>query len=270
MTEVAAVARRLGRRAVPHARLRWTISLIWILSRKAFQIRFKRSFLGILWVIVQPAVQAAVLIFIVLKVFRAAPSHDYPLYVLSGMVPWAFTLHSLGGATASVVENASLVRKVRVPSVVYPASAVGGYFIAFLAPLSLLCLTSLLNGAFSTATMLLPLAVVLHVALLLGVGTLTAGYYVTYRDVRHMIEAGTSLLFYLTPIIYELRQLPGWAQNVVRANPLCGVMSIYRAALVGRPLDGAAVLVSCLFTGAVLVLLPTAFARRAGEFADLV
>ena len=252
----------------PH--LRWTLGLVGMLAMKNFRTRYKRSFLGVLWVVVQPTLQALVLSFVVVKVFHAKTVGDYTLYVLSGTVVWGFTQIGLNSATSSVVDNASLVKKVRVAPIVYPASSIGGQFLGFLAPLGVLTLLCAAHGKLSLTSALLPAAIALHVLFILALGLLTAALYVTYRDIAPLVTAVLSLAFYATPILYDVTQLPNWTQDLVRANPMTGVLSLYRAALLDRQVDELALVVSAVVSALLLVLSLSVFRRRAGEFADLV
>jgi ABC-2 type transport system permease protein len=261
---------RLLHRVVRAPHLRWTLGLIGLLALKNFRTRYKRSFLGVLWVVVQPTLQAVILSFVVVRVFHAQTVGDYTLYVLTGTVVWGFTQVGLNSATTSVLDNASLVKKVRVAPIVYPASSVGGQLLGFLAPLAVLLLLCAVHGTLSWTALLVPAAVALHVLFLLALGLLTASLYVTYRDVAPLVTAVLSLAFYATPILYDVHQLPSWAQDVVRANPMTGVLSLYRAVFLGRGVDTPALVLSLVVSALLLALSLSVFRRRAGEFADLV
>jgi lipopolysaccharide transport system permease protein len=267
---MTSLATKVGHVVLPNPRVRWTVGLVVALSLKDFRTRFRRSFFGIAWLLVQPVMQALVLFFVAAHVFRVRGVDNYPLFILSGVMPWAFTSQGLSAATMSVVANAPLVKKVRVPPITFPMAAAGGSLLVFFAPLSLLVVVSVIAGGISWWVLLLPLVLLLHYALVVSVGTLTAGFYVYYRDIRNFVEAVMGLLLYATPVMYPLSLLPGWAEPIVRANPMTGILGTYRAMFTGRGIDFGALCVSVGFVAVVLPLGTYIFTRRSGEFADLV
>lgn len=251
--------------------IRSALGLTWVLSKKNFQVRYKRAALGVLWAIVQPSFQAVFLSFVFLSVFHYGKGiHDYPLYVLSGMLPWAFFASGVIAATTAIVENASLVKKVALPRVIFPVSAVGGVALAFIASLGVLIGAAFFGGDAGWNLLLLPVAVVLEVLIVAAIGTLACAFHVAFRDVRYIVESSLLVGLYATPVLYELSKAPPRAQVFLRINPMSGVMTLYRTALLGRPLDLAAVVIGSIVTVVVLAAALVFFAQRSDEFPDLV
>ena len=251
--------------------LRSALGLTWVMSVKNFQVRYKRAALGVLWAVVQPSFQAVFLSFVFLSVFHYGKGiHDYPLYVLSGMLPWAFFASGVIAATTVIVDNASLIKKVAVPRVIFPISAVGGVALAFVASLGVLVGAAFFLGEAGWNLLLLPVAVVLEVLIVIALGTLACSFHVAYRDVRYIVESSLLVGLYATPVLYELSKAPPRAQAFLRINPMSGVMTLYRTALLGRPLDLASVVIGAAVTAVLLALALASFARRSDEFPDLV
>lgn len=247
------------------------LALTWTLSRKNFQVRYKRALLGVVWAVLQPAVQAIVLSIVFRVVFKADMGIEhFPVFVLAGIMPWAFFSQSLSNATVSVLENGSLVKKVAMPLVVFPLSAIGGTGLAFVAAVPVLLVGGLAVGGVGWGVLLLPLAVLLQILAVVGLALLTASLYPAFRDVRYLVESSLMVGLYLTPVLYDLSRLPSWAADLIRLNPLTGVLSLYRAAFLSRDVDWAAVGLSVLVSSLLLVLGLLVFRRRSDEFADLV
>lgn len=244
--------------------------LVWAMSRKNFQVRYKRAALGILWAILQPAFQAAVLSFVFLKILHIDAVPKYPLYVLSGILPWTFFASSVLAATTAVVDNASLVKKVALPLSVFPVSAAGGTAIAFSASLSVLVVVTAIFGSFGVQVLLLPVALALELCVIVGVALITGAFHVAFRDVRYAVESAMVLGIYASPILYALERVPGSWRWLIRLNPMTGILELTRNAVLHHPIDGAAVLSSAGVAVGLLALGSWLFRRRAGEFADLV
>jgi ABC-type polysaccharide/polyol phosphate export permease len=266
-------AERVAHRAHRHHRtdrLRTYVGLVGALSRKNFQIRFKRASLGVLWAILQPAFQAAFLSFVFLKVFRITRVPHYPLYVLSGILPWAFFSQSAIAATTSIVDNAALVRKVSVPRSIFPLSAIGGTAMAFAAALLVLVAATAVSGLLGLGVLLLLPAVVLEILFLTGVSLITSSFNVAFRDVKYLVESSLLVGLYATPILYDLDPVSSGFRNAIRLNPMTGVLSLTRAAILGRSVDGRAVVCSLLVSSVLVAAGALLFHRRSDEFADLL
>lgn len=252
-------------------RVREFASLTWTLSRKNFQVRYKRAALGVVWAVVQPAFQAVVLSFVFIKVFKAGNGIEhFPLFVLTGLLPWTFFAQSLSIGTVSIVENGPLIKKVAVPLVIFPLSAIGGSAMAFAMALPVLVVGGLSVGGLGWHVLLLPAAVLLHLLSVVGLATLTSSLYPAFRDVRYLVESSLIVGLYLTPVLYPPDRLPDIARQILRFNPLTGVLNLYRASLLSRPVDLASIGASVLVSGVLLVAGLAVFRRRSDEFADLV
>ena len=244
--------------------------LVWAMSRKNFQVRYKRAALGVLWAVLQPAFQAAVLSFVFLKILHIDAVPKYPLYVLSGILPWTFFTQSVLAATTSVVDNSALVKKVALPLSMFPVAAAGGTAIAFSASLSVLVVVTAIFGSFGVNVLLLPVALALELAVIVGVALITGSFHVAFRDVRYVVESAMVIGVYASPILYALERVPSDWRPLVRLNPITGVLELTRNAVLGHPVDGAAVLSSVGMAAFLLLLGSWLFKRRSGEFADLV
>jgi ABC-type polysaccharide/polyol phosphate export permease len=248
---------------------RWS-GLVGVLAVKNFRQRYLRSRLGVLWAILQPTGQAIVLSIVFVKVFRIHGVPHYPLYVLTGMMTWQLFASSTLSATSSAVDNGGLVRKVPLPKLVFPLSAVGGSLIVYGVQSAVLVGGSLIAGTFGPEVLLVPVGALLAAALASGLGLLGCAFHVAFRDIRFLLESGLLLVFYATPVLYDPVRLPESLRHYLRFNPMYGVMSIQRGALLGRAIDPWAVLISAV-TAILLILAGLfAFRRRSADFADLL
>src|ERR1700751_5839272 len=96
--------------------------LIWALALKELKIRYKRSFLGFLWALLNPLLQMIVLALVFSTVMRIPIPH-YAVFLVSVLMPWTFFAQSLSYAADSIVGNADLIKKVSLPKVVFPVAA---------------------------------------------------------------------------------------------------------------------------------------------------
>ena len=184
--------------------------------------RYKRSALGILWSLINPLASLLIYATVFRHIIQAPPSPGDPsgldsfaLWLLCGLLPWAFFSMATSSGMRSVVENAGLVRKVWFPREVLVVGAVGALQVTFFIELGLLVVTLLIAG-----NMVLPwlpvLLLVLAMLFVFTVGiTLTlAAAFVSFRDLSHLwgvvIQAG----FYAAPVIFPIALLEGKANNI--------------------------------------------------------
>lgn len=261
--------RRAAARVVPNPRWRHALGLVLALAKKNVKIRYKRTSLGVAWAVGQPLLQAAVLTFVFTRVFRGPRMENFGLFVLCGVMPYSAISSGIQVACTSVVENASLVKKVMLPRLVFPLAAVGATLTVFAASLTVLVGVSALTGELGLRTIgLLPLGILALLLLALSVGIFAAALYVQYRDVKFVLESGLLMLFYASPVFYDSSRL-GSVAHWQRLNPVTGVLSLVRGALAGLPVDWVAVGWTFSFGAVVLAIALVVFQRRAQLFADL-
>lgn len=252
-----------------HRFLQWA-DLLRVLAMKNFRQRYLRSRLGVAWALLQPIAQASVMSFVFVKIFKVHRVEHYPLYVLSGIMCWQFFQSAAVGGSTAVVDNAGLVRKVAVPKITFPLSAVGGQLLVLSLQLVVLISGSAIIGTLSEAAPLLLLAVLLAALLSTSVAVLFCSMHVSVRDVRFLLESGLMMAFYLTPVLWDPARLPATYRHFLEWNPMTGVLSLVRAALLERPVDWTAVGITCLVIPALLAVALPLFHRQATDFADLV
>jgi ABC-type polysaccharide/polyol phosphate export permease len=230
-----------------------------------------RSRLGVLWALLQPIAQAAVLSVVFLKIFKVHRVPHYPVYVLSGIMTWGFFQQAAIGGTTSVVDNASLVKKVAVPKVTFPVSVVGGVLLVYLLQMLVLVGAGASIGTLSPATpALLLLATLLEAVLGVAVALLFSSVHVAFRDIRFLVESGLVMLFYLTPILWDLSRIPPAYRSYAQWNPMSGILSLVRGALLDRRVEWSAVGISAVAAVLILAVALPLFQRRSSVFADQV
>ena len=202
--------------------------LIWALALKELTIRYKRSVLGFMWALLNPALLMLVLTAVFSTVMRF-PIRDYPIFLLSALLPWTFFSQSLAYGVESIVGNAELIKKISVAKLVFPMAAVVANLINLvlsLIPLALLVLG--MRYPFHWTWVYLPIPILALSIFTLGTCFLLAAANVYYRDVTHIIQIVLSAWFYLTPIIYSLDFIPEKERWIFKLNPLIYVINGFR------------------------------------------
>lgn len=192
------------------------------LAMKELAIRYRNSFLGFLWSMLNPLLLMLVYTTVFSTIMQIGIPR-YPLFLLVGLLPWTFFSTALPMGMQSLLANASLVKKVAFPRVLLPGASVIANFINLL----------LSYGAFIALVLALrfrvPMGpqVLAMVPLLLslflwtcGLTFALAGLIVYFRDLEHLIGVVLAAWFYLTPIVYPLNLVPEKYRGLLMLNPL--------------------------------------------------
>jgi ABC-type polysaccharide/polyol phosphate export permease len=167
------------------------------------KVRYRRSFLGFFWSLLNPLLQMIVLSVVFSLIFRM---EDIALYLLAGLVPWSFFSVSVDGCSMCIVGAESMLKRQYFPKLVFPLSVVLQNLVTFVLSLGVLLLVLGWAIGFhpSPALLILPVSFACLFCVALGVGAFAAVVTVYFRDMQHLISVFMSTLFYLTPIIYPL------------------------------------------------------------------
>jgi lipopolysaccharide transport system permease protein len=242
--------------------------LIW----RDLKVRYKQTFFGVAWAILQPVLMMVVFTVFLGQVKGIAPEGvPYPLFVLAGLVPWTLFSQSLIGASNSLVNSQSLISKVYFPRLLLPIAGVGSFVVDFLVALVLLLIVTPLFGFPLTVTILwLPVFALLAVFVALAVGTGLAAVNARYRDVRHAIPFLVQIWLFASPVVYSITLIPENLRPLFALNPMTGVIVGFRWALLGGDRPDAAIFVSVAATLVIMIVGIAYFRRVERFFADMI
>ena len=195
--------------------------LIRELVIRDIKLKYRRSFLGYVWSVLNP-----LLIMIVMTVVFAAMFkrniENYPVYLLCGRMTYEFLTSSTNAAMNSVTGNAALMKKTYIPKYIFTVAKVTSALVDFVFSLGALLIVMIATGAQFHATLLfLPLPFLQIYLFCMGLGFLLAELHVYFRDIRYIYRAVTTAWLYLTPIFYPIEQLPKTLGTGIKLfNPL--------------------------------------------------
>jgi len=205
--------------------------LIWALAQKELRVRYKRSVLGFLWALLNPALMMLVLTLVFGTLMRFSIDH-YAVFLLSMLLPWTFFSQCLAYSVESIVGNGELLKKVKVARLVFPIASVMSNIINFLLSLvPLMLLIVLMRFPLHWTWFYLPVPMLGLFLFTLGASFLFATINVFYRDVSHIVQIILQAWFYFSPIIYSLDFVPAKYHWLFRLNPLLYVLNGFRLSI---------------------------------------
>jgi lipopolysaccharide transport system permease protein len=251
--------------------------LIYFLVWRDIKIRYKQTVLGVTWVILQPLIST--LIFTLLfGILLEVPTGGvpYPVFALSGLLPWTYFATSLNKSSSSLVLNANLISKIYFPRIAVPlASTLSGlldFSISFLVLLGVM----LYYGIYPTASiLLLPFFLIFAILTALGFGLWLSALNVRYRDINQLTPFIIQIWMYLTPVVYAVTLIPERFRFILVLNPMTAVVEGFRWCLLGSGgeqalVSGWLLAIPVLISLFVLVSGAIYFRRTEKTFADII
>lgn len=254
--------------ALRPSRLAHRRDLVLHLARRELSSLHRSSLLGIAWPLLRIVAQTAVLAFIFSSVLDLG-IEDYPVFVFSGLIAWSWFASGLTNGTTSVLGQRHLVLQPRFPVAVLPAVSVTVALADVLVALALLLVVLAVTGELAWTALFLPLLIAVQLVLMCGLAWIAAAASVYLRDVRSLVTVGLLLLFYLTPIFYDVDRVPEQYRSLLSINPMTTILEGYRATLIDAAApDFAALGLVALASAALAVLGLLVFRRLEGGFVD--
>jgi ABC-type polysaccharide/polyol phosphate export permease len=205
--------------------------LVYNLVATNLKVRYRRSFLGLLWTLLNPLLLMLVM-WVVFSRFGRIQEKNYAMFLLSGLMVWIFFQQSISQSLNSIVKNKSLIDKIYVPKLVFPISVVISNLVNvgfFLVAYVILVIPTQV-GIQTTIPFVLPALLMVYI-LASGSALLMATLNVFFRDMEHLTSVILRALFYLSPILYRPEMLGPKANTVLRLNPVYYPILTARGAL---------------------------------------
>jgi len=255
---------RVYRRKIAHF-----FDLLRVLVDRDMKLLYKRSALGIAWTLINPLLQLAVFSF----VFRSVIPINIPQFssfAFSGLLIWTWSQTALFQATGLITSNKALIRQPNFPTAILPVVTTMTGLIHFLLALPVLIIFLAVDGVRpSSVLFVLPLLMVIQFVLTVGLAYPLAALNVTFRDTQHTLGVLLQMLFYLTPIFYDLNSVPKEFQPLYQLNPMVPLLEAYRAILLkGTQPDWQALLIVSLVVAVILPLGLAIFRRQSNTFVE--
>lgn len=205
--------------------------LIVILVKRDFAVRYKRSFLGLIWSLLNPLLTSLVLWFVFIEIFSARLPNgtQFAPYLLAGVLLVSFFTQGFNQAADSIAQGSGILMKIYVPPQVFAFAGAVSNAVNFCFGLFALAFISLITG--DGISIFFPLTIVVILFMLMyvtGLGLLVSIAYVRYDDTRSIFAILISFMMYLSPIFYPKEILSETMLLIVNINPLTSFLDVFR------------------------------------------
>ncbi len=242
--------------------------LLYELIKKHIKLQYRRSYLGILWTLLEPLLTMMVLT-LVFGTFFGRDDPQFPVYILSGRLLYQFFASGTKGGLKSISSNSSMIKKVYVPKYIYVVAAIISNFVTFLISLVVLVgVGAVLKVKITpyTPQCLIPLAILF--VFTMGCGLILATLNVFFRDVEYIWSVFCMLIMYASAIMYPVDRViatgNGWIFDI---NPLFMCIANFRdAILYGKPMDINYLLISAVVAVVSMIVGSLLFYKEQDKF----
>lgn len=216
--------------------LEHNLDLLYELTKKELKARYKSSVFGYLWSLLNPIAMATVFYLafkIVLRVNLTDSNWPFALFLISGLFPWQWFSNSISSSTNIYVHNATLIRKVAFRRELLPLASVLNDLFHFLVSVPVILGYLIICGGVPSWHLLygLPALIVAQLLLTYGLALIVSAGNLFFRDLSNLITIFLQMLFYLTPVLYDLQKVSKDHPQIVpllKCNPVAPLMDAYR------------------------------------------
>ena len=237
------------------------------LVRKGIKLKYRRSYLGIVWSMIEPLLTMIVLT-LVFGTLLGHKEKSFPVYILTGRLMYTLFSQSTTSALKSIRQNEAMIKKVYVPKYLYPLANICFNYILFLISLVVLAVVALVLGVFPTWRTLLAIVPLLNLFLLsIGAGMILATIGVYFRDMEYLWNVALMLIMYTCAIFYyPSRLLKSGFAWILKFNPLYCIISIFRSAMFGEMMNMHYFAYALIFSLVAIVVGMICFKKKQDDF----
>jgi len=247
--------------------------LLFALARRDVLAKYKQAFIGIMWAVLQPLV-LMVMFTMVFSHFAKVPSEGipYPIFSYTALLPWGFFSGGISAACSSIVGNSTLIIKIKMPTDVFPFSAILARGVDLVISSTIFIGMMLIYHVSPNMTMLWVVPLMLTQLLLMaGIGLLLSSMAVFYRDINFGIGMFMQMWMFASPVAYPISIVPERYLGIYMLNPMVTIMDGYRKAVLHAEVPDLERL-GVIFVAATVffVFSYLFFKHQEGKFADLI
>ena len=207
--------------------------LLFMLAIREVKLRYRQTFLGITWVILQPLITTVIFTFVFGRLLGAGSEDvQFELFAFVGLIPWNIFSQSLQRGGVSLTRDIRLVTRIFFPRVIIPiANAISTLVDFGVSLLILIILLIIYQVPISPSILSLPVLIIMTMLLSIGVGVIFAALNVYYRDFTYVLPFLITVWMYASPLAYSSKLIPEYLRWIYQLNPLVGIIDGFRWAI---------------------------------------
>ena len=204
------------------------MELLEELVKRNLKKKYRGSFLGIIWTVLNPLLMMIILTIVFSNLFRFNIV-NFPVYLLTGQIIFNFFAESTTQSMTSIIDNSQLIRKIYIDKSLFPLTSVIFSLVnTFFSIISIFIIVLITNGKISASYLLIPVFFFYLFLFSYGIGKILATLTVYFKDIMHLYSVFLLMLMYLTPIFYPVEIIPKKYISFIHLNPLLYYVNYFR------------------------------------------
>jgi ABC-type polysaccharide/polyol phosphate export permease len=212
----------------PYLELRQYRSVLWQLVRQQLILRYRRTFLGYFWTLLNPLLIMGVTSVVFSTLFKQ-DLKSYVIFLFAGMAPWTYFNNTVVQSSTAFLSNEGLLKKIYLPKLLFPvATSLSLLIDSFLSTVSLFLIVLFIGAKITPALLFLPVAYLLLFLFAIGIALCTSVLTVYFRDMNYLLGIVLQAWFFLTPIMYKSEAISGVVKQIIALNPMTPFVELFR------------------------------------------
>lgn len=246
--------------------------LFYFFTWRDIKVKYKQTYLGILWAILQPLGMMLIFTLLFSKTWKIDTGMVvYPIFVLAGLICWNLFNASVSHAGESMIQNANIINKIYFPRLIIPGASILVALFDFIIGLFIFLVFCLVykQSVHWSAILYFPAAILVIIMAAFGTGTFLAALNVKYRDFRYAMPFLLQVLFFASQVIYPLQSIQqGWLKYLLAINPMNMAIELFRMPLSDASIDINLISIGLASTLLIMILGLYYFRKTEAYFAD--
>lgn len=223
--------------------------LLYFFAWRDIKVKYKQTYLGILWAILQPTLMMLLFSFVFSRTLKiSVGTVPYPVYVFSGLLLWSLFSSGITNSSESMISNAHIIRKIYFPRLIIPLSTLVVALVDFCFGLLVFVVLLLVyrQPLHWSVIICFPLGIIMTFLSSFGIGTMLSALNIKYRDFRYLLPFTMQLFFFASQVVYSLHTVkPAWFKYLLYCHPFNGALEVFSYPLQQGRFDMTGVAISC-------------------------
>ncbi|WMJ89808.1 ABC transporter permease [Anaerocolumna sp. MB42-C2] len=226
------------------------------------KVRYRKSFLGLTWTVLNPLLMMLILNLVFSQLFEN-DIKNFPVYVMIGNIVFNFNSEATTQALASMLGNASLIKKVYIPKYLFPLSKVLSCMVNLGFSLIALILVMIFTKAEFYLTLIAIIIPLIYLLMFtIGLSLILASVNVYFRDIGHLYSVLITAWMYLTPLFYSINIIPANIRKIILWNPMYHFVTYFRMLIMYGKMPNIEQNITCALIGICTLIIGTLIFKK--------
>lgn len=245
--------------------------LLFVMTKKEIKVRYKNSYFGYFWSLLNPLAFAFIFYFVFGMIMRVK-MENYSLFLVTGLFPWQWISNSLTASTTLYMANASIIKKINFPRNILPLANTLQDMFHFLCAIPVIIIFMFIFDETPSFAWIygVPLMLLIQLIMVFGLSMLLSSLNVFFRDLQQITAIVLMFMFYPTPILYPVSMIPDKFKHLIDYNIFTPIIISWRNILLDDNFDPHYLLLSIIYAISSFLIGWLCYQKLRYRFAEVI